>query len=289
MRYWLITNLQAGNGAESDAYWRERLIRAGVTEPRVRDIADDAWEGELGADDIVLAAGGDGTVNRVAQACLEQGAILGVLPSGTANDFARNLGLPEDADALCELIARAPVAKFDVGWINGRLFLNVVHVGLGTLPTTQASSHLKRWLGRFSYVAVLLRLHRIGLMRGFKATIAFEDGRLEERWLSIAIASGTYFGGGQQMPGASPHDGRLTLAAVRPRPWWQLMRAYVVARLIGRTSNDDDSVAHFDSTGCRIAFRYERLVTADGESLGPFSELELRAEAAALRVIADTP
>ncbi len=286
MRHWLIANTRAGDGTRHGGFWQERLARAGLDDLAVRNLGDSAWEEEIGAGDRVLVAGGDGSANRVAGVCIRHDAILGVLPSGTANDFARNLDLPEDPDALCRLIAEGSPREIDVAWINERLFLNVVHVGLGTLPATQASPRLKKWLGRFSYAAVLLRLRRLGLMRGFKASIAHDDGRLEERWLSIAIASGAYFGGGQRVPHASPSDGRLTLVAVRPRPWWQLARTFVVARLTDQAPDGDDSVVQLEPTACRLHLGHERLVTADGESLGRFAELRLRADAGALRVIA---
>lgn len=286
MRHWLIANTGAGNGSRGVGFWKPRLERAGITSLQVRDLAEDDWEAALEAGDIVLVAGGDGSVNRAARACHACGATLGVLPSGTANDFARNLGLPEDPDALCELVARAPVARVDVGWIDDRLFLNVVHIGLGTLPATQASTRLKRWLGRFSYAAVLLQLRRLGLMRGFKALIDAEGDRLEERWLSIAVACGAYFGGGQRIPGASASDGRLTLIAVRPRPWWQLLRAFLVTRLSGTTPQDDDSVVRLETATCRIHLGHARWITADGELLGRLGDLALRTEAGSLRVIA---
>ncbi|WP_416139957.1 diacylglycerol/lipid kinase family protein [Halomonas sp. HK25] len=285
MRHWLIANTRAGNGSRGAEFWSDRLVRAGIETLQVRDLADALWEDELMADDIVLVAGGDGSVNRVARACLARGAILGVLPSGTANDFARNLSLPEDPDVLCAVIAHGSTRRVDVGWLGERLFLNVVHIGLGTLPTTQASSRLKRWLGRFSYAAMLLQLRRLGLMRGFRAEITYAGGRLEERWLSIAIASGAFFGGGQRIPGAAVDDGRLTLIAVRPRAWWQLAWTFVVTRFNGATSAGDHCVQQCQPDACRIRLGRKRQVTADGELLGRFSELQLRVDAGALRVI----
>ncbi|MGM0914823.1 MAG: diacylglycerol/lipid kinase family protein [Pseudomonadota bacterium] len=285
MRHWLIANTQAGNGARGMDFWRPRLERVGITSLQVRDLAEDDWETALAAGDIVLVAGGDGSVNRAARACHACGAILGVLPSGTANDFARNLGLPEDPDALCELVARAPIARVDIGWLDDQLFLNVVHVGLGTLPATQASPRLKRWLGRFSYAAVLPQLRRLGLLRGFQARLETDDEILEERWLSLAIASGAFFGGGSKVPGACSRDGHLTLVAVRPNPWWRLLWTFMITRLLGHTPQDDDSVQMCQPTTCRITMHHGHRVTADGESLGHFRELTLRVEPAALRVI----
>lgn len=285
MRHWLIANTKAGGGDRGADFWVPRLERAGITSLRVRDLGGEDWDKDLEAGDILLVAGGDGSVNRAAQACLERGATLGILPSGTANDFARNLNLPEDPDALCRLIARGRVERVDVGWLDDQLFLNVVHIGLGTLPTTQASTRLKRWLGRFSYAAMLPQLRRLGLMRGFRASIETDDEHIEERWLSLAIASGAFFGGGSRVPGASPRNGQLTLVAVRPRPWWQLLRAFLSTRLSGKTPADDDSVWQVNTTACRVQMTSERRVTADGEQLDKADELQARIDEGALRVI----
>ncbi len=285
MRYWLIANTRAGGGSRGADFWKPRLEQAGITPHQVRDLADDDWEAALEADDTVLIAGGDGSVNRAAKACLDRGTILAVLPSGTANDFSRNLNLPEDPDALCRLIARERVERIDVGWLDDQLFLNVVHIGLGTLPTTQASTRLKRWLGRFSYAAMLPQLRRLGLMRGFRASIETDDERIEERWLSLAIASGAFFGGGSRVPGASPRNGQLTLVAVRPRPWWQLLRTFLITRLSGSTPENDDSVLQYSTDACRIRLEQQHRVTADGDLLGKRRELQMRVDKGALRVI----
>ncbi|MDR5900974.1 diacylglycerol/lipid kinase family protein [Halomonas icarae] len=285
MRYWLIANTRAGSGSRGADFWKPRLERAGITPHQVRDLGDDAWETELDTEDTVLVAGGDGSVNLAARVCLDRGATLGVLPSGTANDFSRNLHLPEDPDALCRVIARGRIERVDVGWLDDQLFLNVVHIGLGTLPTTQASTRLKRWLGRFSYAAMLPQLRRLGLTRGFKATIHTDEERIEGRWLSLAIASGSFFGGGTRVPGASPRSGRLTLIAVRPRPWWELLWTFLVTRYKGATPSDNDSVEQYATADCRIQMEQQHRITADGELLGKFAELQLRIDKGALPVI----
>lgn len=283
MRHWLIANAKAGNGAKQRGYWQRCLAHAGLHDLEIRCL-DDGWEDAIAPSDRVLVAGGDGTVSQAARGCLARGATLGILPSGTANDFARNLDLPADPAALCRLMAAAPARRIDVARVNDALFLNVVHVGLGTLPVTQASPRLKRYLGRFSYLAVLMR--QMGLRRGFKAEIHHADGRVTGRWLSIAVASGAYFGGGQRIPEASPHDGKLTVVAVRPRPWWQLMRAFVITRLTGVPPRHDDAVVHLDLTECRLRLSRRHLVTADGETLGRFAALDFHADPASLEVIA---
>ena len=123
MRYWLVVNEMSAAGKSESEKWLQRLARAGVEPVLTRNIDDSRWVEEIEPGDCVLAAGGDGSVNRAAGICIERNAVLGVLPSGTANDFARNLGLPGDPEALCQLIARnkwrwLDVARYDTGPVS---------------------------------------------------------------------------------------------------------------------------------------------------------------------------
>ncbi|WP_163559337.1 diacylglycerol kinase family protein [Halomonas sp. NO4] len=283
MRYWLIANAKAGDGSRGQSFWLHHLRQAGLEDVTVCDLGDSAWQAQVRPGDRVLVAGGDGSVSRLADVCLERDATLGVLPSGTANDFSRNLALPEDPDELCRLMVSGSPRRVDVAWLNEHLFLNVVHIGLGTLPTTQASPRLKKWFGRFSYLAVLLR--KLEMQRGFRATIEHPEGRVADRWLSIAIASGAYFGGGQRVPHADVTDGRLTLAAIRHRSLTKLLSVLLITRFTGRPPENDGTVMPLAVTGCRIRLAQHKPVTADGERLGKFKDIHLTTTPQALSVI----
>src|SRR4051812_44354533 len=79
---------------------------------------------------MVVAAGGDGTVNAVAAALIGRRTAMGVLPLGTLNHFAKDLGLPLDLPAAAAVIARGRVSQVDVGAVNGRCFINNSSIGL---------------------------------------------------------------------------------------------------------------------------------------------------------------
>lgn len=285
MRNWLIANAKAGNGGRNTSFWLERLEAVGLTELEIRDVADTAWEQEIQEGDLLLVAGGDGTVSRAAALCVERGTILAVLPSGTANDFARNLGLPNDPMALCEMVATGRVMDIDVAWINDRLFLNVAHIGLGTLPSREASSEHKSRFGRFSYLAVLAG--KLGANRGLRARIDHDGGRIYGRWLSIAIASGAFFGGGQRVPEATINDGNLDVVAIRPRPFFRLLFAWLITRLSGHTPRWDSTVVHIKTKRCKMLFRHARTLTADGEVIGRVTEIDAGCRPGVLKVICE--
>ena len=285
MRHWLVANADAGDGRRGRDFWLEHLREAGLRDVSVRDFSDAAWERDVRAGDLVLVAGGDGSVSRGAALCIERHAILAVLPSGTANDFARNLGLPEAPLEICRLIASGRTVNVDVGWINDTLFLNVAHIGLGTVPARKASANHKKAFGRFSYLAVLAG--RIGIRWGFQAKITHDGGNIEGHWLSIAISSGAFFGGGQRIPEATINDGELNIVAIRPRSWVNLLMTFLLFRLRGRQPRDGSTLVHVKSTRCHIELRHSRTLTADGEDLGRIMEATASTRHGALEVICE--
>lgn len=286
MVHWLVCSKGAGDGSRNADFWLEQLAEQGVEGVTVSPLEDTArWVGRVGAGDYLLAAGGDGTVNAVASLCLKTGATLGVLPSGTANDFARNLGLSEDPAEAARLVARGESRKLDVADFDDGIFLNVAHIGLGTLPSRKASAPAKKFLGKFSYMATLLR--KLGASRGFRARVETDQGVYRGRWLSIAVATGAYFGGGQEIPDASADDGQLDVIGIRPRPLAELMLTFLKVRLNGNTQGTDNVMIQLKGRWCRVQTSRTRTVTVDGDVAGktPFSAT---CQAGVIRVLCRT-
>ncbi|WP_242634456.1 diacylglycerol/lipid kinase family protein [Marinobacter salicampi] len=266
MGTWLIANPKAGDGQRGAEFWLEHLEQAGIRTLTLCDLDDTSWTARVREDDLVLVAGGDGTVNKAAEICVEHQAILGVLPSGTANDFSRNLELPDDPAELCQLMARAPQRVVDVGYLNDQLFLNVSHIGLGTLPVREASGRSKKLLGRFSYSASLFR--RIRAQRGFHAEISSGAQTVKGLWLSVAVASGAFYGGGNRMPEAVCDDGKLDIMAVRSQSLLRLLATFLAIKLLRRSADTQKSVVHMKSTWCTVHTHRPKHITADGELAG---------------------
>lgn len=260
---YLIVN--PASGAERDAeFWLERLRRAGVSAALCPAETADQLPA-LGRNDRLLVAGGDGTLRRFASACMDQGAALGVLPSGTGNDFARGLDIPLDPEAACGTIAGGRVVRVDVGRIDDEVFLNVAHVGLGSEVGPGVGPQIKRWWGRMGYLRTAL--NRLRDRRGFRARIRCDRTVATGRWLEIAVANGPSFGGGQRIFEASPFDGCLDLLAVRPRPLSRLLGVWLRAWL-RRATPRDEAVVRLRGRECSIEARRARNVSADGELVG---------------------
>lgn len=285
MTYWLVCNPKAGDGERGREFWLAHLADAGIRNPECCDFEETGWEAQIREQDTVIIAGGDGSVNMAARLCREKGATLAILPSGTANDFARNLDLPSRPEALCELIASGTTQTVDVADYGEGIFLNVAHVGFGTLPARESGGAGKKFFGRFTYVLELLR--RLGAKRGFRATIRCEKGVVSGRWLTVAVASGAFFGGGNEIPEASANDGQLDVIAVRPRPVFQLLFTFLMVRLSKRAPSRTSTIIHMKGQHCSVQTTKPKTVTADGDVVTK-TPLDVTCSRGSLRVIGPT-
>ena len=177
--------------------------------------AEAVAEAAGGKIDCVVAGGGDGTINEVFGAAYTAGlparCCLGVLPLGTANDFAHSAAIPlRDLTAALQLAARAAPQWIDVGLLNGKPFVNVVSGGFGSKITVETDPQLKRRLGGLAYaITGISHFAELSANRGrFRA----EDFSWEGPFVAVAIGNGRQAGGGVPLcPDALIDDGLLDL------------------------------------------------------------------------------
>lgn len=163
----------------------------------------------------VIAGGGDGTINEVLRGLLEADflGVLGVLPLGTANDFAGSAMIPAGMGASLDLALRAEPVACDVGWVNERVFLNVATGGFGTEVTTNTDPALKEMLGGAAYF--LTGVSRFASLQPSRARVESADGVWEGELLALAVGNGRQAGGGQVMcPDAHIDDGLLDVTII---------------------------------------------------------------------------
>lgn len=168
----------------------------------------------LGADTVV-AGGGDGTINEVAT-CLAKvppasRPALGILPLGTANDFATSVGIPEDFEKALRLALLGKATSIDLVQVNeDAFFINMATGGFGTRITTETPEKLKAALGGVSYL--IHGLMRMDKLKPDRCHIRGEDFSWQGDALVIGIGNGRQAGGGQQLcPEALINDGLLEL------------------------------------------------------------------------------
>ncbi len=200
-----------------------RLRRAGH-EVRVRvpfdgrDVRRFARGGARRGAELVIAAGGDGTVNGVVSGLMSAGLPLprlAVVPLGTANDFARGRGIPLEVEAALAVAVEGRAVEIDVGRVNRRWFINVSTGGFGVAATQAASGRLKRRLGGLAYVFTGARM--LWRLRPEHARFLV-DGRTVHHgaFVFFAVGNAVRTGGGTRVaPRADVRDGRLDLTVAR--------------------------------------------------------------------------
>jgi diacylglycerol kinase (ATP) len=174
--------------------------------------------------DLVIVGGGDGTLNRVADALVATGLPLAILPLGTANDLARTLGIPIGLPEACQVAAAGRPLRIDLGCINGKHFFNVASLGLSVEITQRLDPDLKRRWGVLAYAIAALGVGWEKLWG--QATLSAEIHQGEQvtavHTLQIAIGNGRYYGGGLAVaPGAAINDQRLDLYSWEMLPGWR--------------------------------------------------------------------
>lgn len=166
---------------------------------------------------VVVAAGGDGTINAVAQAVLGSGCPFGVLPQGTFNYFGRVNGIPQDAEAATHALLRARIEPVQVGLVNGRIFL--VNASLGLYP--QLLEDREAWKQQFGRSRLVAAFSAIATVLRERRQLRLD---VETRGQSLSLRTPTLFVGNNALqlerlglPQAEALErGQLAAIAIRP-------------------------------------------------------------------------
>lgn len=221
--------------------------------------------------DIVIAAGGDGTINEVINglSAMEFRPKLGVLPGGTTNDLARALRLPRDLRSACEIILGQHTMPLDVGRVGDGFFINIAGCGRLTEITYEVPSKLKTHLGQLAYY--VKGLEKLPFLKPIKLDIESPDFAYEGKAMLCLIANSNSIGGFEKLaPNASLHDGVFDVIIVKPCKIPELIRLATLA-LRGEHLNSD-RVIYFHTD--RLTVQSSELVelNLDGEYGGPLPQ-----------------
>src|SRR5215203_5350810 len=268
----LIVNTRSRTGEraffQALDHLQEMHVPLGVTYP-IRDPArlPEAVQEVLGDGyEFLILGGGDGTVSSVVDFLADRGTLLGLLPLGTANDFARTLDIPEDIEEACKLIANGKVVDIDLGLAGDNFYVNVASVGLSVEATRALSPWLKKSTGPLAYpVAAISAFLK---HEPFSARLTFPDGDHEpveyDRLLQVAVGNGRFYGGGMVVAPESGIDDRtLDVYAIelgRSRDLFGVARYLKSGDFIRM-----DSVRHFRTSRVRLETDPDLPVNIDGE------------------------
>lgn len=254
------------------------LARSGA---EVTQLAQDAARGPY---KVMVAAGGDGTVNTVAAAAVESGKILGVLPLGTLNHFARDLKIPSDLEAAANTIVAGHTTMVDVAEVNNRIFLN--NSSLGLYPTIVRERQKRERLGFRKWPAFFWATIQALRRYPFLDVQLRVNGELLDRLTPFVFVGNNEYAMDLFNIGLRDRLDRGTLSIYITHRTSRLKLISLALRAVFGRLRDDKDFLELYSTEVKIQTARKRLrVAFDGEVDVMKSPLYYRVRPGALRVI----
>jgi lipid kinase YegS len=281
----ILNGKVARNDALRNAVVQQRAIGHRI-KVRVTKKKGDAkrFVSEAGRADLLVAAGGDGTLNEVVHGLMDLSKdarpVLGVIPLGTANDFATGCGIPRDPEEALALCMEGQGVPMDVGKANDHWFLNAASVGFGAEVTATTPPELKRLLGHAAYAVM-------GAILAFNAhhyhgRLILPDREITGSGPVAIVGNGRQTGGGVQVaPRARIDDGLLDVLVVRQIPAIALLTA---ARELQELSPDGEYISYWQTPWAELYPEEVIPVNLDGEP-AQFSSVRYEAVPRAIRLI----
>jgi len=273
----LIVNAASRTGADAFAQARVKLTAAGIELIDAKAIEKPermtaAIKAAIKRAPMVIVGGGDGSLSSNIDHFLGTGTVFALLPLGTANSFARTIGIPLDLDGAIDVIANGQPRSIDLGCINGDHFLNAAALGLAPEVADTVPHGLKKALGRVGYL----------LWAGWSAAsfnafrLKVHDGRRTHRmWATeVRIANGRFHGGLELIESADVESGVIVVQAVRGQSVLRLGWSYFASALKLRSRHQ--TLREFRGRKLRIETRPRMKVSVDGE-VGAETPLEVSA------------
>ena len=222
-----------------------------------------ARDGATRGVDAVVAVGGDGTINEVVNGLDGSDVPLGIIPMGTANDFARQAGIPDDPDHAMDVVLRRAPRTIDTAELNGRRFLNVSSGGVAAETTAETPAEAKEQLGPLAYAITGVR--KLAELQPRRAHVTGPGIDLQAEFLLFAVGNARKTGGGACItPRALVTDGLLDLCLIEAMPRAEF--AKLLLRIKKGEHLDGDHVRYLQIPSVTIAADGPVTVNVDGES-----------------------
>ncbi|WP_199556433.1 diacylglycerol/lipid kinase family protein [Sandaracinobacteroides hominis] len=265
----LIVNARSRQGEAAFNEAREKLERAGVQLIAAHAVRDPAKLRNTVRDAVqsgapmVIVGGGDGSLSGVVDEVVGHDCVFAVLPLGTANSFARTLGLPLDLDGAVAAIANGRRRRIDLGMIGEDYFLNAASLGLGPMIAKTVPHELKRYLGRIGYFIWAARC----FLRFRPIRLSVDDGTEVHRlWATeVRIFNGRFHGGVELADTTDVDSGDIVVQVVtgqsRLRLSWDWYAKFFKLRSRNETTTE------FRGKSLRLDSRPRQRISIDGELL----------------------
>ncbi len=293
----LIVIVNAGSGTGSDPALAERLktlFRESGADAEIRVVQGADIDATVKAavatrPEVIVAAGGDGTVSAVSAALVDSEIALGVLPLGTLNHFAKDLGMPLDVAAAAAVVACGPIGRVDVGEVNGRVFVN--NSSLGLYPDiVRDRERQQRRLGRGKWPALLWATLAALRRYPFLAVRLSVDGSEDVyRTPFVFLGNNEYRMEGFAIGERDRLDDGLLSLYIAQRPGRARLFQLAIHALFGKLRQARDFRV-FRATEIVVESKHRRLrVATDGEVTLMTPPLRYRVRPASLRVVRPAP
>ncbi|MGM8364013.1 diacylglycerol kinase [Virgibacillus sp. W0181] len=214
--------------------------------------------------DVVVAAGGDGTINEVINgiAEAEERPKLGIIPAGTTNDFARALAIPRDIKKAVDIILKEQIMALDIGKANDHYFMNIAGGGELTELTYEVPSRLKTMLGQLAYY--MKGMEMLPFLKPVQTKIEY-DGNVFEGDIMLFLVSNTNSVGGFEKlaPDAKPNDGLFDLIILKKTNLAEFIR--IASAGVRGAHIDDKQVIYVQAKQIRVTPEEKMQLNLDGE------------------------
>ncbi|BCD99730.1 hypothetical protein MARGE09_P3932 [Marinagarivorans cellulosilyticus] len=263
----LIINPASRSGNSADiARGVSRLEQAGI---KVTEVVSVSMEKSCEAIflyhtsvDLIILAGGDGTVSSVAKCLLETKSAFAILPLGTANDLARSLDIPTDIDAAFETILTGRLKAIDLGWVNGSYFFNVANIGLGVDVTHELTPEVKKSWGVLGYLKALFC--SVVKAKHFRLKLKVDGKEHKIKSIHLGVGNGRFYGGGNIVDEDCMIDnGALSVYSLKPQSLLDLLLHAPLLRYGQHASNPQTFICR--GKRIEVATHGAKEIHADGE------------------------
>jgi YegS/Rv2252/BmrU family lipid kinase len=233
--------------------------------------------------DVVVAVGGDGTVNEVARGLIGSPVALGIVPAGSGNGLARALRIPLRPEAALATLEAGARRRMDVGYLNGRPFLNVAGVGfdavVGHAFHEQGRSGRRGLLGYLRLSVAALRTYRAP-----RLVVEAGGERLDLAAFVVTFANGPQYGAGAVInPGGKLDDGRLEVVVFEDGPLWKAMTA--VPRLFLGGIERAPRYRRLAGPAASVTAGAPAAVHCDGDPAGAAERVDVRLHPRVLEIV----
>lgn len=263
----LVVNAMSRRGATAYKEARRKLIAAGVDlidahAVKNPEVMEPVVKAAIAKAPMVIIGGGDGTLSSAVDYFAGTVTVFAVLPLGTANSFARTLGLPLDLDGAVDVIANGRRKRIDLGIIDGDYFANAAALGLSPMIADTVPHGLKKYLGMVGYLIWAVRV--AFKFRPFRLRVTLDDGTLVKSWATEArIANGTHHGGVELVESQELDSGEIVIQAVTGKSLWGLAWSWFAT--LFKLRHREMTTTEWRGRKLRLEARPAQKISIDGE------------------------